>query len=211
MDSTGLALPLDNGDLIRVRERAPSFAKTVTLRGNVAEPGRFAWRAGMRIRDLIPDQQALLTHDYWLRREQLGLPVADFQPLLPPVRAGSSQGGPQAGQSPSGHRLLRKMPRRYRADYFHSLSGAFPQTRKQRAVLMPSIGRWRLRATRSQVPARWFQLPLQEVVRRHLASAHVSSPRRSFQLRHRLFERRRTSTGVTRSWSALIRRLCSRG
>ena len=99
MDSTGLALPLDNGDLIRVRERAPSFAKTVTLRGNVAEPGRFAWRAGMRIRDLIPDQQALLTHDYWLRREQLGLPVADFQPLLPPVRAGSSQGGPQAGQS----------------------------------------------------------------------------------------------------------------
>ena len=99
MDSAGLALPLDNGDLIRVRERAPSFAKTVTLRGNVAEPGRFAWRAGMRIRDLIPDQEALLTHDYWLRREQLGLPVADFQPLLPPVRAMSRAETQQAGQS----------------------------------------------------------------------------------------------------------------
>ncbi len=99
MDSAGLALPLDNGDLVRVRERAPSFAKTVTLRGNVAEPGRFAWRAGMRIRDLIPDQAALLTHDYWLRREQLGLPVADFQPLLPPVRTMSPAGAGEAGQS----------------------------------------------------------------------------------------------------------------
>ena len=99
MDSAGLGLALVNGDLIRVRARAPSFAKTVTLRGNVAEPGRFAWRAGMRIRDLIPDQQALLTHDYWLRREQLGLPVADFQPLLPPAAARISSGEQQAGQT----------------------------------------------------------------------------------------------------------------
>jgi protein involved in polysaccharide export with SLBB domain len=99
MDSAGLDLPLVNADLIRVRARAPSFAKTVTLRGNVAEPGRFAWRPGMRIRDLIPDQEALLTHDYWLRREQLGLPVADFQPLLPPVTPKSATGSQEAGQS----------------------------------------------------------------------------------------------------------------
>ncbi|HEY1803794.1 MAG TPA: SLBB domain-containing protein [Terracidiphilus sp.] len=99
MDSGGLALPLVNGDLVRIRERAPSFAKTVTLRGNVAEPGRFAWRAGMRIRDLIPDQEALLTHDYWLRREQLGLPVADFQPLLPPTMPKPSQGDGQVEHS----------------------------------------------------------------------------------------------------------------
>jgi protein involved in polysaccharide export with SLBB domain len=90
MDSAGLALSLADADLIRVRARAPSFTKTVTLRGNVAEPGRFAWRPGMRIRDLIPDQQALLTHDYWLRREQLGLPAADFQPLLPAVTSNSA-------------------------------------------------------------------------------------------------------------------------
>src|SRR5579863_6757091 len=98
MDSAGLALPLVDGDLVRVRERAPSFAKTVTLRGNVAEPGRFAWRSGMRIRDLIPDQEALLTHDYWLRREQLGLPIADFQPLLPPASSTPSHAEGQAGQ-----------------------------------------------------------------------------------------------------------------
>jgi protein involved in polysaccharide export with SLBB domain len=85
MDKKGMALALEDADIVRVRARPPRFAETVTLRGNVANPGRFAWHEGMRIRDLIPDQESLLTHDYWLRREQLGLPVADFQPLLPPL------------------------------------------------------------------------------------------------------------------------------
>jgi protein involved in polysaccharide export with SLBB domain len=40
----------------------------VTLRGNVANPGRYTWKAGMRIRDLIPDSQALLTRNYWRDR-----------------------------------------------------------------------------------------------------------------------------------------------
>ena len=46
MDSSGLAARLENADLIRVQTHAPRFTKTVTLRGNVASPGRFAWRAG---------------------------------------------------------------------------------------------------------------------------------------------------------------------
>src|SRR5205823_1351010 len=41
---------------------------TVTLRGNVANPGRYPWKAGMRIRDLLPDAQALLTRRYWRNR-----------------------------------------------------------------------------------------------------------------------------------------------
>jgi protein involved in polysaccharide export with SLBB domain len=86
MDATSLSAPLRNADIVRVRAEAPRFDKTVTLRGNVATPGRFAWREGMRVRDLIPNKESLLTPDYWLRREQLGLPVADFQPMLPPVK-----------------------------------------------------------------------------------------------------------------------------
>jgi protein involved in polysaccharide export with SLBB domain len=86
MNTQDMALPLVNGDIVRVRARAARFEKTVTLRGNVANPGRFAWHEGMHIRDLIPNKESLLTPDYWLRREQLGLPVADFQPILPPVR-----------------------------------------------------------------------------------------------------------------------------
>jgi protein involved in polysaccharide export with SLBB domain len=31
----------------------------------VARPGRYAWHSGMRIKDLIPNPDALLTRDYW--------------------------------------------------------------------------------------------------------------------------------------------------
>ena len=86
MNRTALAAPLKNADIVRVRASAAKFDKTVTLRGNVATPGRFAWHEGMHVRDLIPNKESLLTTDYWLRREQLGLPVADFQPMLPPVK-----------------------------------------------------------------------------------------------------------------------------
>jgi protein involved in polysaccharide export with SLBB domain len=34
----------------------------------------------MRVRDLIPDKEALLTRDYWQQRNQLGLPVLDSTP-----------------------------------------------------------------------------------------------------------------------------------
>ncbi len=86
MDRSSLAAAVRNADIVRVRAEVPRFEKTVTLRGNVATPGRFAWKEGMRVRDLIPNKESLLTPDYWLRREQLGLPVADFQPMMPPVK-----------------------------------------------------------------------------------------------------------------------------
>lgn len=86
MNEQSLATPLRNADIVRVRAEAPRFDKTVTLRGNVATPGRFAWHEGMRVSDLIPNKESLLTPNYWLRREQLGLPVTDFQPMLPPER-----------------------------------------------------------------------------------------------------------------------------
>ncbi|HLY39671.1 MAG TPA: SLBB domain-containing protein [Terracidiphilus sp.] len=92
MTSTSLASSVQNADIIRVRPRPQKFDKTVTLRGNVANPGRYAWHEGMRIHDLLPDKQALLTPGYWLRREHLGLPVDDYQPLLPPLDEPDGQG-----------------------------------------------------------------------------------------------------------------------
>ena len=98
MDKSGLASAVRNTDLVRVLSRAQRFEQTVTLRGNVANPGRYSWHPGMRIRDLIPEKEALLTPGYWLRREQLGLPVAEFQPILPPLRQSALA---QSGQSPN--------------------------------------------------------------------------------------------------------------
>jgi protein involved in polysaccharide export with SLBB domain len=54
-----------DGDIIRVLSIIPRFDNAVTLRGNVANPGRYPWHAGMRVRDLIPDREMLLTRRYW--------------------------------------------------------------------------------------------------------------------------------------------------
>jgi polysaccharide biosynthesis/export protein len=78
LDGTGLAEPLRNGDIVRVQNVVARFNNAVTLRGNVADARRYAWHAGMRVSDLIPNKESLLTRDYWRERNRLG--VAD-QPV----------------------------------------------------------------------------------------------------------------------------------
>ena len=80
-DAAGLATPVADGDLVRIYAITPMYRSTVTLRGNLANPGRFGWHAGMRLSDLIPDRESLLTRDYWWRRTQLGLAAPDFEPV----------------------------------------------------------------------------------------------------------------------------------
>jgi protein involved in polysaccharide export with SLBB domain len=80
-DASGLALPLADGDLIRVLSIVPVYRRTVILRGNTANPGRFAWHPGMKISELIPDKESLLTRNYWWKRAQLGLPAPEFEPM----------------------------------------------------------------------------------------------------------------------------------
>src|SRR6202050_432303 len=67
-DEQSRAQPVKDGDIVRVFSIVPRFEDTVTLRGNVANPGRYPWKPGMRVRDLIPDAQALLTRRYWRNR-----------------------------------------------------------------------------------------------------------------------------------------------
>jgi len=80
-DQSGLATPLADGDLIRVFSIIPMYQKTVTLRGNTANQGRFAWHDGMHVSELIPDKDSLITRNYWWKRAQLGLPGPEFEPL----------------------------------------------------------------------------------------------------------------------------------
>jgi protein involved in polysaccharide export with SLBB domain len=67
-DDQSRAFPLTDGDIVRVFSIVPRFQDTVTLRGNVSNPGRYPWKTGMRVRDLIPNAEALLTRHYWLDR-----------------------------------------------------------------------------------------------------------------------------------------------
>jgi protein involved in polysaccharide export with SLBB domain len=71
LDAQGLALALRGGDILTLLPVSPAFANAVTLQGVVAEPLRYPWFEGMRIRDLIPSREALITPDYYRRKNQL--------------------------------------------------------------------------------------------------------------------------------------------
>ena len=80
LQGPGLATPVQQADILRVLPISPQFQNTVTLRGNVAETGRFSWHPGIKLSDIIPDSQSLITRDYWERRNQLGVPGPEFKP-----------------------------------------------------------------------------------------------------------------------------------
>jgi protein involved in polysaccharide export with SLBB domain len=64
--------PVQDGDIVNVTSIIDRFRNAVTLRGNVANPGRYLWREGMRISDLIPDRQMLITRNYYQKQDLLG-------------------------------------------------------------------------------------------------------------------------------------------
>jgi protein involved in polysaccharide export with SLBB domain len=72
LDQQGMATLVADGDVLHVLTVSPRFLNAVTLRGNVANPGRFPWHSGMRLRDVIPDKDSLVTREYWTKRNVLG-------------------------------------------------------------------------------------------------------------------------------------------
>jgi protein involved in polysaccharide export with SLBB domain len=80
LEGPGLATPMQQADILRVLPISPQFQNVVTLRGNVAQTGRFSWHPGMKLSEIIPDSQSLITRDYWERRNQLGVPGPEFKP-----------------------------------------------------------------------------------------------------------------------------------
>ena len=70
--STGDSGPVQDGDIVTVKSIIDRFQNAVTLRGNVANPGRYQWHEGMRLSDLIPDREALITRNYYQRHDLLG-------------------------------------------------------------------------------------------------------------------------------------------
>jgi protein involved in polysaccharide export with SLBB domain len=99
-DDSGLATPLTDGDILRIDPILPAYVETITLRGFVANPGRFKWHSGMHLSDLIPDQAALMSRDYWWKRARLGLPAPEFEPAIAnPGPAALASGGQSPGSA----------------------------------------------------------------------------------------------------------------
>jgi len=79
MDEAGKSAKVEDDDILRIYSILPSYENTVTLRGNVANPGRYSFKPGMKLSDLIPDKESLQSREYWWKRSHLGLPVPDYE------------------------------------------------------------------------------------------------------------------------------------
>ena len=71
LDEAGLQRSMRDGDVLTLLPISPQFANAVTLKGAVAQPLRYAHKPGMRIRDLIPNKDALVTPDFHRRKNLL--------------------------------------------------------------------------------------------------------------------------------------------
>jgi polysaccharide export outer membrane protein len=131
--NTNASDSVQDGDIVTVLSVIDRFKNAVTLRGNVADPGRYAWHEGMRISDLIPNKDALTTRDYYHRMMNLGQNVPTY--LGPQESAntsstntasaadGSNSSNPPAASS--GVRtagVISSQPGRSAADYLPSAS-----------------------------------------------------------------------------------------
>jgi polysaccharide biosynthesis/export protein len=91
LDAAGKQRVLKDGDLLQILPVSPEFENTVTLRGNVAQPGRYAWHEGMRVSDLIPSRDFLLTREYWNRENHVVSAGGKHQFGDPSLRSYSAQ------------------------------------------------------------------------------------------------------------------------
>lgn len=71
LDAAGLRTELRDGDILTLLPISPEFANAVTLQGAVAAPLRHPWTPGMRLSQLIPHPDALITANFFQRQNQL--------------------------------------------------------------------------------------------------------------------------------------------
>lgn len=80
------------GDIVTVPAVLDKFHASITLRGNVANPGRYVWRQGMHVLDLLPSRDALITRNYFRRRNELGQIATDYTEPQPAAAADTGEG-----------------------------------------------------------------------------------------------------------------------
>lgn len=61
LNAEGLSHTLQNGDVLNITSITPDFSNAVVLRGNVDQPVRVPYKGGMRVRDLIPSREYLIS------------------------------------------------------------------------------------------------------------------------------------------------------
>ena len=111
LDDAGLQKALRDGDVLTLLAISPQFANAVTLKGHVAQPLRYPFTPGMRIRDLIPDRDALISPDFYRRKNLLVQMIDDDERLR--TRDENERGGPRV---PSGGRTAAGITEQTRSE-----------------------------------------------------------------------------------------------
>ena len=64
---------INDGDILKVPIISPKISNVVTLKGNVTEVLRLPWRHNIKVSDLIPSTEMLITAEYWLKKNRGGI------------------------------------------------------------------------------------------------------------------------------------------
>jgi protein involved in polysaccharide export with SLBB domain len=71
LEGQGLKRMLKNGDVLNVTSITPDFSNAVILRGNVDQPMRAPFKSGMRVSDLIPSREYLISRSSTRRQNSV--------------------------------------------------------------------------------------------------------------------------------------------
>jgi protein involved in polysaccharide export with SLBB domain len=71
LEGQGLKRILKNGDVLNVTSITPDFSNAVVLRGNVDQPVRAPFKSGMRVSDLIPNREYLISRSSTRRQNSI--------------------------------------------------------------------------------------------------------------------------------------------
>jgi len=129
LDAAGLQKPLRDGDVLTLLAISPQFANAVTLKGHVAQPLRYPFTPGMRVRDLIPDRDALISPDFYRRKNLLVQMIDDDE------RQRTRDDNERDGASSSRGRTAAGINEQTRSDQTRS-----DQTRSERDVASTGRG-----------------------------------------------------------------------
>ncbi len=80
LNSEGLKHTLKNGDVLNITSITPDFSNAVVLRGNVDQAVRAPYRSGMRVSDLIPNREYLVTRES-LKRQNGALNAGESEKI----------------------------------------------------------------------------------------------------------------------------------
>lgn len=93
LDSAGLKRSLKNGDVLNITSITPDFSNAVVLRGNVDQAIRAPFQPGMRISDLIPNREYLITRSSIKRQNNAMLSANDLKAERERDRAEAARSG----------------------------------------------------------------------------------------------------------------------